>query len=255
MKKRFNYALLFFILSVFSIVLPVYAYAQSSCSRLVLDDFTNSTNPSVLVNQANPTVQTVDDGSPGTLGAFRNITLGPYQGGSNNRVLSLVNLTTEQYTLNSDVGADAPVRIEYSADGAGLGLDISDRDDFDLTLIEVDNATETTLTLVDGNANSASLQVLLLPLMPSVPAQVFEFPFQSFTNIQNVDLSNIDSIELSFVPTLDSTDLLVENFGFPCGAPTPSPPPPEVVPVLSPAGYLLLALGVLLLSGRIFRQQ
>lgn len=216
-KKRLNKAWLFFVLSVFSILLPVYAYAQTSCSRLVLDDFTNSTNPSVLVNEANPLEQAVDDGSPGTLGAFRNITLGPYQGGSSTRVLSFVNTATGQYTLNSDVGTFAPVRIEYSANGAGLGVDISDREEFVLVLSALDVITEATVTLVDSSANNASL-TLNLPELLSPTAQEFEFPFPSFTNIANVDLSNIDSVELSFVPTLFNADLEIDSFSFPCGA-------------------------------------
>lgn len=202
----------------------------------VLDDFNNTTEldpPVILTPEAPGPVNILDDGSPGVLGSFRNIVFGPRAGVLNSTILIQGNL----FSLSNDVSTVSPVSILYNANGSGLDADLSNVISLQLLFINNDLPdTTANLVITDSENNEANFFIPNLPNNQQdaeFPLEVI-FPLAEFNGIQNLDLSNIESIELEIEPTGFNTDLTFGDFDI-CR------PPTRDIPTLSEWGLIAMA--------------
>lgn len=237
---RFNLFVLVLITLVFS---ANNLYAQEIVCT-TLDDFENSTmvgNSGVELTPGNPgPLEILDDGSPGVLGSIRDITFGPLVGGlgASIEVLNIPGL--EGFSLSNRPGSRSSASILYNAEGEGLNINLSTTTFIRMT-IESNDLPDTAgnITLSDSS-NSSTFSMPNLPngeQGASFPVEL-EYPFNAFPQIQDLDLTNIQSIEVELIPTNTSSDTRISLIEF-CGLPLP--PDPKPIPTISEWGLIATA--------------
>lgn len=214
------------------------AWSQSVCVDPAIDDFANTTVGRITVNAMMPNAADVDDGSPGVLGTFRNLELGPASGPQD---VDFGVVADIGLTFSNDAFSSAPARVIYSADGAGLGANIAFATGINLAVDSADQAVDLTITLEDAATNQASFAV---SLDDADADSVLSLALADFNGINALNRSNIFSISLSLDPQGPSADYLFTSFDFVC----PELPPANAVPSLNGGGLMILTLLMLMLG-------
>lgn len=211
------------------------------CSTL--DNFQNSSEigiPVTLTFMDPGPLNIVDNGSAGVLGTFRNVTFGPLNGD-----VSILIIDNGILNLSNAINSTAPVSILYSGNGSGLGLELSDSSSIEITLNNNDLPdTSASVILTDSENNSANSFIANLPNIidgDELPTDI-RLPLSEFSGIDNIDISDIQSIELILDPAETSADTILSNIDV-CGPPIKRP-----IPTLSQWGLIAIA-GVLGIIG------
>jgi hypothetical protein len=127
-------------------------------------------------------------------------------------------------------------RFQYNANGAGLNTNMSAINSFNIDFFSNDsgnfpNVYDLTVTLTDGNGDSA---LLTIPQLTDRNPHVVEFNIDNFININTIDLTDIDDISIDFAQA-EAADMGINSFEI-CGLAAAVPVP------LSPWILLLLTL-------------
>ena len=177
---------------------------QPACS-LVLDDFQESLITSVVTadfpNNSDSAAEAVSDN---VLGDIRSVAL--------TRVGNDGFVSRNRFSINSGnassvfgavigSGSSANTVLTYNAGGAGLNADLSEFDLLAFELISsISNPDDATVTveLDDGN-QAASLELSLVNVSTNPNSTtIMNFVFEDFSNIGNVDLTDIDEVRFSY---------------------------------------------------------
>ncbi len=119
-------------------------------------------------------------------------------------------------------------RIQYNGNGSGLnanmvGINALYIDFFSNDSGNAPSVYDLTVTLTDGNGDSAFLTI---PQLTDPNPHVVEFDFDDFTNISNIDLTDIDDISLDFLESTAADVSLnkIEICGLAAAVPVPVTP-------------------------------
>lgn len=222
-----------------------------------LDTFVNTELPddSVTLFSSNPAaVNVLDNGSPGVLGGIRNITYGPMFNPSGFFARTALRIAQfPEGSLGNSNGVDgrSPYSILYNANGAGLNLDMSNTTSISLVLYDNDQPnTSLEFVITDSNNNSAQSIINNLPNRTqgdTRPADL-DFIISEFNNIENVDLTDIQSIQMSSVVNNFGSDLLLLGTKI-------CQPVTRDVPTLSQWGLIATALAIGLFGFMVMRRK
>ncbi len=236
-SKGIKHLLLVTFVICFSVAFNLQAQAQiEPIECIFLDDFSNATElsfpPVELDSDDNPgPINILDDGSPGVLGSFRNITFGPVM---NSRARILIRGGEFSFATGPGI---APISILYNANGAGLDADLSNTTAIQIQFMSNDvSGTSANMIITDAFNNTANLFISNLPNSnddDEFPLSS-DFPLSAFNGINSLDLSNIQSIGLEINPTRRGADFLISSIDL-CR------PLTRDVPTLSEWGLIVMA--------------
>jgi cysteine-rich repeat protein len=195
--------------------------STAASGQVVIDGFSDA-GPNTIappgVQRTTVGVTTVTDtGLTDVIGGARTLTVeATVAGGANPEVLAGVIPSFELLSYSSSLLADGLTTLFYDANGAGLGVDLSTGEGIELGLTTDAAAVPylVSLTLSDGIITETDVQAGIMSGLTMI--QFF------YTSFPGVDLSNIDSIELTIDPNaagdLETADPGIVTFGEPvCG--------------------------------------
>lgn len=188
--------------TVGSVIITESINNQPACS-LVLDDFQESLLTANLQTMSpNTSASATEAVSDNVLGDIRSVAItrvGEFT--SSNQFEIISGNASGRFGAFVGSGSSANTVLTYNAGGAGLNADLSQ---FKLLAFEIIASTTAagdltaTVELDDGS----QVALLTLPIEPVATAPnavtIVNFVFEDFTNIDNVDLTDIDEVRFSY---------------------------------------------------------
>ncbi len=202
------------------LVLCSVGFASSLSAQITIDDFgdaTNTADPPGVVRTTVGSSFATDTGVTGVIGGTRVLTVeATVAGGASPEVAAGVIPAFNLLSYSSSLTADGLTSLFYDANGAGLNLDLSLGDGIEMSLTTDSAAVPYTvsLTLSDGIFTDTDVQAGTM-----TGTTLIQF---DYVNFPTVDLSAIDSIEVTIDPSaagdLETGGAGIVTFGEPiCG--------------------------------------
>ncbi len=234
-------------LKIVAFFLLFISYSSNTYSQtcFIVDDFSIAdSDPTVhlftIENTSTVVGASSDQNIPNVMGQWRHMSISSLTAGIRTSINildptlfpsanGLLAISRAALTISSE-------RLQYNANGAGLNANMAAINSLNIDFYSNDSGSapsvyDLTVTLTDGNGDSAFLTI---PQLSDPNPHVVEFNIDDFTNINTIDLTDIDDISLDFLEAAAADMGLnkIEICGFTAAVPVP----------LSPWTLLLLTL-------------
>ncbi len=191
----------------------------AEANMFLVDDFSDDDDPAEscdlqIVDNSNAPDGSVQTGLSGVIDMVREcvLFLTAFDGQSNAGIL--VVQASGMFRHMAGTNVETRVMLIYNADGAGLGINVNDSDNFKIGYSKADFAVDVIVRFTDGSGNWAELEDQL-EAATVVPKELL-FLIQDFIDNPTavngvVNLGDIDEIKVTLETTFDVSDYDIDN--------------------------------------------